>query len=1142
MKEGYRAMWRFTQFSSFHGLSIATARISITRCLISYGAIFSVFLMISSALSATTIENEIMLEISTPVISVDEYDERVPTEDFHDQSISPPPDTIGFLIDDGGLSSQALVSETSLNFSLGETEVSNGKNYLWKRGVNHGDTLYNDRDYTIAIFPTELSDYYFLETSNDDKNMSDSQFLNFTVNQDVTVYLAYETRATSLPTWLSSWEATGALFGANEGSHFLYKKDFSSGTITLGGNMSDGAAGAGSNYSVLVAPQKNILPTPDPSPSIEPLPEVDPIMFPDLTIDDIGSSPEPLPFIIETNVLSGKSYIWHSGFNMNDPLYIDRTYEILNAPSELSRFYFLQTANNDKNYSALNFLTFEITQDATVYVAYDVQATDLPDWLSDWDSTEHLFGANTGSHKLYAKDFSAGSVQLGGNMAAGSNGASSNYLVLVGPQPGPLPIPDPEPTPAPEPTPDPEPAPAPEPIPEPEPTPDPPNPLDKMGVQWNTLEWSLKNNTFSGNPFDLVASVTFTHQESGETVTTEMYFDQNSTWRFRFAATKAGTWSFTTSSADIDLDGKAASITVEPNNEGIGFLTSYGNKFARQTGVDGSQKGLILNVYQNPNKYPDLISDFRKNPSLLHAYLDDVKAHGMNSITLVVNNSWFKLGANSYFDHFSTNPDTKTFELLEWIITTAHNQGVNVHFWAWGDEERRWTSIGVGGINGIPDKRLQRYIAARLGPLPGWTMGYGFDLQEWTTENQLAEWASYLEDHSGWDHLLMGRGRSNQELDVISYSGTGPNSYQDIVDNLASDPNRPHFYEERFFYQRWGKYDMETTRRQLWWNAMAGGVGAWWGIGFDQPSSFDYPNIAQLKTYGDFWQDRFRIDWVQDNQITDGYALRNQTNNAFIFYKEDTSSIQMNLLNMTSNQNAIAVDTKGNYVELDLGVILPDRRTWKAPYTSDWAIAVGNLQSGTASFMLSLQLLPSITEIPPPVMLKAEIITLDGINKFVELSQTEIFMLDQGTLALRFKAADVNRRQGLWSKNSAEDDSTNNLSLIIEDSKVKIQYGNSNKGMTISSSSVKKDTWYNLVMTFGDAGMKIYIDGLLNGMSSYTTSISNNDQLVVGAITGNSSDLLILPLDFFFLGQIAQIQLYNEQLSSFQLNEIFKSE
>jgi hypothetical protein len=87
------------------------------------------------------------------------------------------------------------------------------------------------------------------------------------------------------------------------------------------------------------------------------------------------------------------------------------------------------------------------------------------------------------------------------------------------------------------------------------------------------------------------------------------------------------------------------------------------------------------------------------------------------------------------------NPDPRTFETLERLITASYEAGGMVHLWKWGDEDRTMTPVGLaGGLNGEADKRLQRYIAARLGPLPGWTMGDGCDLWERIDVDQLQVW------------------------------------------------------------------------------------------------------------------------------------------------------------------------------------------------------------------------------------------------------------------------------------------------------------------------------------------------------------------------------------------------------------------
>jgi hypothetical protein len=101
---------------------------------------------------------------------------------------------------------------------------------------------------------------------------------------------------------------------------------------------------------------------------------------------------------------------------------------------------------------------------------------------------------------------------------------------------------------------------------------------------WEFEEWDLTNASYSGNPFDLDATVTFTHTGTGETRTTSLFYDGNNEWSFRFTGDLAGTWTYETDSRDGDLDGFTGTVNVRPNDDPNidGFLTSVGNKFAIQ--------------------------------------------------------------------------------------------------------------------------------------------------------------------------------------------------------------------------------------------------------------------------------------------------------------------------------------------------------------------------------------------------------------------------------------------------------------------------------------------------------------------------------------------------------------------------------
>ena len=165
------------------------------------------------------------------------------------------------------------------------------------------------------------------------------------------------------------------------------------------------------------------------------------------------------------------------------------------------------------------------------------------------------------------------------------------------------------------------------------PPPDVTGELDRAGVLWAPfLEWSLPNPSWEGNPFDLEASATFTHQASGERRTTPMFYDGGNAWKFRFTATRTGTWSVRTSSADVNLDNRQGTITVQANRDpqAMGFIIAHENKYARQVGEAGQLKAFVPNVYMNYRRFGNLddcgwtpVTPTFSDPGVLNAYLDE---------------------------------------------------------------------------------------------------------------------------------------------------------------------------------------------------------------------------------------------------------------------------------------------------------------------------------------------------------------------------------------------------------------------------------------------------------------------------------------------------------------------------------------
>lgn len=473
--------------------------------------------------------------------------------------------------------------------------------------------------------------------------------------------------------------------------------------------------------------------------------------------------------------------------------------------------------------------------------------------------------------------------------------------------------------------------------------------LGRTAPIWEPVEWTYANATFEGNPFDLIASAAFTHAESGERITTQLYYEgAGDDWKLRFTGTRPGRWTFVTSSGDPDLDGRTGEVDILPRAGAAGFLASSagGNRWAR-LGEDGAfvpQYAMYvspLTIHRDPGR---IDAD-------LERYFGD---HGFNGLHTAVFCAWFDITKETYDQIPSSdpNPDPRTFAALELMIGKAHAAGGVVHIWAWGDEQRRMTPI-KWGKDGAVDRRLQRYICARLGPLPGWTMGYGFDLQEWVRRDDLRRWHEHMHRHLGWHHFLGGRApdmtQIHDGMDYASYQEWRP-TYETYVRGIeALFPGQPKLFEDRFRVRKdvypEKDYTLEMTRRGLYDSTMAGGAANIWGyLLAPAPAHGEsgvYPNRHELLTASRVFRHRCRKEMVRQNGITDGVCLA-VPGSSYIFYKEDTDSIRMDLAGLSAPAAAVAIDARDDYEELPLGVYDPGPRTFAAPRKSDWVVVVGD--------------------------------------------------------------------------------------------------------------------------------------------------------------------------------------------------------
>ncbi len=121
-----------------------------------------------------------------------------------------------------------------------------------------GGRVFIDVGFKWRTIPDELAGLPFIRTARADKDAVQENFLRFTVNREVDVYVLFDVWASALPDWLQGWTPVPELtVAANNRARNVYRMTFPAGEIVLGGASAPGAVWANDgfdNYSVVIKP------------------------------------------------------------------------------------------------------------------------------------------------------------------------------------------------------------------------------------------------------------------------------------------------------------------------------------------------------------------------------------------------------------------------------------------------------------------------------------------------------------------------------------------------------------------------------------------------------------------------------------------------------------------------------------------------------------------------------------------------------------------------------------------------------------------------------------------------------------------------------------------------------------------------
>lgn len=120
--------------------------------------------------------------------------------------------------------------------------------------------------------------------------------------------------------------------------------------------------------------------------------------------------------------------------DVGDRYYVDRNYTIKSIPEAMKGYLWIKTANDDRDKTENDFLSFQLRERAKIYIAYDSRALNYPDWLvNDFYRIGKYVGVSEYATKLdlWERECEPGIITLGGNLALGAQGVESMYVVLI---------------------------------------------------------------------------------------------------------------------------------------------------------------------------------------------------------------------------------------------------------------------------------------------------------------------------------------------------------------------------------------------------------------------------------------------------------------------------------------------------------------------------------------------------------------------------------------------------------------------------------------------------------------------------------------------------------------------------------------
>jgi Ca2+-binding RTX toxin-like protein len=159
--------------------------------------------------------------------------------------------------------------------------------------------------------------------------------------------------------------------------------------------------------------------------------------------------------------------------------------------------------------------------------------------------------------------------------------------------------------------------------------------------------------------------------------------------------------------------------------------------------------------------------------------------------------------------------------------------------------------------------------------------------------------------------------------------------------------------------------------------------------------------------------------------------------------------------------------------------------------------------------------------------------SFDGKNDHVDVPHSSDFLLDEGTITLWFNTEDDDK-QTLFSKGLTGNGGTG-FGAVVDDGRVEVRLG----GHLVSGGEIEEDAWHQVTVTWGDGGLRLYVDGALVDSDSFAGGLGANfERFIIGAAAKNPGEGGTTD---FFDGQIDEVAIVDRALSPAEIAGLYQA-